>query len=113
MINIGTARQRYAPFGLGALVIGIFLLWRWKATDRGAEMIDRLTHKLPRVGDIWMKVSRRNVSADALHPADREECRWYHRLKNRWGFDDQPQDPERHQSRRGPRKEGQGLARSR
>ncbi len=55
MIDIGTHAQRYAPFVLAGLAIGIFLLWRWKATDRGAEMIDRATHNIPRIGDIWMK----------------------------------------------------------
>ncbi len=55
MIDIGTHAQRYSPFVLGGLAIGIFLLWRWKGTDRGAEVIDHATHKLPRIGDIWMK----------------------------------------------------------
>jgi type IV pilus assembly protein PilC len=55
MLEIGTHAQRYAPIGLGALLLTIFLLWRWKTTDRGAESIDRATHKLPIVGDIWMK----------------------------------------------------------
>jgi len=55
MIDIGTHAQRYSPFVLGGLAFGIFLLWRWKATDRGAEVIDHATHKLPRIGDIWMK----------------------------------------------------------
>ena len=55
MLEIGTHAQRYAPIGLGVLLLTIFLLWRWRATDRGAESIDRATHKLPIVGDIWMK----------------------------------------------------------
>src|SRR5438067_543404 len=55
MLNIGTHAQRYAPVGLGVLAVIIFLLWRWQATDSGAEAIDRATHKIPLVGDIWMK----------------------------------------------------------
>jgi type IV pilus assembly protein PilC len=55
MLNIGTHAQRYAPFGLAALALIIFLVWRWKATDRGAESIDRATHKLPLIGEIWLK----------------------------------------------------------
>src|SRR5205814_6325922 len=41
--------------GLGVLAVIIFLLWRWQATDSGADAIDRATHKLPVVGDIWLK----------------------------------------------------------
>lgn len=55
MLQIGTHAQRYAPVGLGVLAVIIFLLWRWQATDSGAEAIDRATHKIPLVGDIWMK----------------------------------------------------------
>src|SRR5436305_1370695 len=53
MLNIGTHTQRYAPIGVIALVLIAVLLWRWRATDRGAESIDRATHKIPLVGDIW------------------------------------------------------------
>jgi type IV pilus assembly protein PilC len=55
MLEIGTHAQRYAPLGLGVLAVGGFLLWRWRATDRGSEAVDRVTHKLPLIGDIWMK----------------------------------------------------------
>src|SRR5438270_1254016 len=55
MLEIGTHAQRYAPVGLIVAAAVGFLLWRWKATDRGAESIDRLTHKVPLVGDIWLK----------------------------------------------------------
>lgn len=55
MLDVGTHAQRYAPVGLVVLALTVFLLWRWKATDRGAQSIDRATHKIPLVGDIWMK----------------------------------------------------------
>jgi type IV pilus assembly protein PilC len=55
MLEMGTHAQRFAPLGLAVLAGSVLLLWRWKATDRGAEAIDRATHKLPIVGDIWMK----------------------------------------------------------
>jgi type IV pilus assembly protein PilC len=55
MLQIGTHAQRYAPVALIVLALVAFLLWRWKATDRGAEALDRATHKMPLVGDIWMK----------------------------------------------------------
>jgi type IV pilus assembly protein PilC len=55
MMNIGTHAQRYAPLGLIGTVIAVLLLWRWKASDRGAEMIDRALLSLPVVGDILLK----------------------------------------------------------
>ena len=55
MLDVGTHAQRYAPIGLAIVALAIFLLWRWKATERGAQSIDRATHKIPLVGDIWMK----------------------------------------------------------
>jgi type IV pilus assembly protein PilC len=55
MLNIGTNAQRYAPAGLVVMVIVAFLLWRWKASDKGAETIDRALLKLPMVGDILLK----------------------------------------------------------
>jgi type IV pilus assembly protein PilC len=55
MLNIGTHAQQYAPFTVVGLVVAMVLVWRWKATDRGADTIDRATHQLPVVGDIWLK----------------------------------------------------------
>src|SRR5438876_506937 len=55
MMAIGTHAQKYAPVGAIVLAVSIVLIWRWKATDRGADAIDRATHKLPVVGDIWLK----------------------------------------------------------
>jgi type IV pilus assembly protein PilC len=55
MLEVGTHAQRYAPALVLALVGAIVLVWRWKATDRGADTIDRATHHLPIVGDIWLK----------------------------------------------------------
>lgn len=55
MLSVGTHIQRYAVFVLAALVVAIFLIMRWRATDRGAAAVDDLTHKFPVVGDIWLK----------------------------------------------------------
>jgi type IV pilus assembly protein PilC len=52
---MGTHAQRYAPVALVIMALATFLLWRWKASDQGAHTIDWATHKLPLVGDIWMK----------------------------------------------------------
>jgi type IV pilus assembly protein PilC len=55
MLDIGTHAQRYAPFALVVVVVMIALLLRWKATDRGAEKIDRTMLGMPVVGDILLK----------------------------------------------------------
>jgi type IV pilus assembly protein PilC len=55
MLNIGTHAQRYAPAGVIGIVVIVLLLWRWKASDRGAETIDRVLLSLPMVGDILLK----------------------------------------------------------
>ena len=55
MLNVGTHAQRYAPLGLVVLVVAAFLLWRWKATDKGAETIDGALLKAPVVGNILLK----------------------------------------------------------
>lgn len=55
MLALGTHAQRYAPIFVIVVVIVATLVWRWRATDRGAATIDRATHKLPVVGDIWLK----------------------------------------------------------
>ena len=55
MLNIGVAAQKYAPFVLTGLVVGGFLLWRWKETDRGADRIDRVILSMPLLGDIRIK----------------------------------------------------------
>lgn len=55
MLNIGTHAQQYAPVGLIVLVVAAVVIWRWKATDKGADAVDRVTHQMPVVGDIWLK----------------------------------------------------------
>lgn len=55
MLNIGTHAQRYAPIGIIGLIVFVLLLWRWKASDHGAETIDRALLSLPLVGDILLK----------------------------------------------------------
>ena len=41
MLDIGTHAQRYGPIAAVGLVVAGFLIWRWKASDRGAEQVDR------------------------------------------------------------------------
>ena len=55
MLDVGTHMQQYAPFAAVVIVAAVFLIWRWKATDRGAEQIDRAILRSPVVGDIFLK----------------------------------------------------------
>jgi type IV pilus assembly protein PilC len=55
MLDIGTHTQRYGPVAAVVLVGVVFLLWQWKASDRGAEHVDRALLGLPVVGDILLK----------------------------------------------------------
>jgi len=55
MLEVGTHAQRYAPIAAVLLVVAMFLVYRWKATDRGAEQIDSATLRTPVVGDIFLK----------------------------------------------------------
>jgi type IV pilus assembly protein PilC len=55
MLTVGEAAQKYAPYGFIGLVVAVFVLWRWKDTDRGADRIDRAILGLPLLGDIRLK----------------------------------------------------------
>jgi len=55
MLAVGQNAQKYFPFILVGLVITVFVLWRWKDTDRGADQIDRVILGLPLLGGIRLK----------------------------------------------------------
>jgi type IV pilus assembly protein PilC len=55
MLTIGLGAQKYAVFVIAGLVGLLFLIWRWKSTDRGAEAIDKVLLGMPVVGDIRLK----------------------------------------------------------
>ena len=55
MLDMGTHAQRYGPIAGLIFVIAVFLAWRWKATDRGAETIDHALLRFPVIGDIVLK----------------------------------------------------------
>ena len=55
MLKVGVAAQKYTPFAVVGLVLAIFLLWRWKETERGADRIDRVILGTPLLGDIRLK----------------------------------------------------------
>jgi type IV pilus assembly protein PilC len=86
MLALGTHAQRYAPIGAVVLAVVIFLLWRWKATDRGAERVDTALLNLPVVGDIML-----------THASD--SVGWRHAARALFGnggrLHEKPQDTER------------------
>jgi type IV pilus assembly protein PilC len=55
MLAVGQHAQKYAPFVLVGLVVGIFILWRWKETDRGGDQVDRVILATPLLGEIRLK----------------------------------------------------------
>ncbi len=55
MLAIGTAAQKYFVFILLGIALVIFLAWRWKQSDRGAQTIDHVRLRLPLLGGVWLK----------------------------------------------------------
>jgi type IV pilus assembly protein PilC len=55
MLAVGTAAQKYVLFFVAGLALFLFLMWRWKNTDQGAETIDKFMMAFPLLGDIRMK----------------------------------------------------------
>src|ERR1700684_2686643 len=47
MLAVGQNAQKYFPFVISGLVLGGFVLWQWRKTDRGADQIDRFILSLP------------------------------------------------------------------
>jgi type IV pilus assembly protein PilC len=62
MLAVGLNAQKYAWVAILVLVVGGFLVWHWKQTDRGAEQIDRFLLSLPLVGEIRLKYQVANFS---------------------------------------------------
>ena len=62
MLAVGLNAQKYAWAAALALVVGGFLIWRWKQSDRGAEQIDKFLLALPLVGEIRLKYQVANFS---------------------------------------------------
>jgi type IV pilus assembly protein PilC len=62
MLSLGLHAQKYAWAVAAGLVVAVFLLWRWKQSDRGAETIDRTMLALPLIGEIRLKYQVANFS---------------------------------------------------
>ena len=55
MLSVGTFARKYILLVVVGLAASIFLMWRWKNTDRGAAQIDRVVLSLPLLGQIVLK----------------------------------------------------------
>jgi type IV pilus assembly protein PilC len=55
MLSIGQFAQKYAPVILVAVVLLVFLFWRWQKTENGSRWIDNLRLRVPLIGAIWLK----------------------------------------------------------
>jgi type IV pilus assembly protein PilC len=55
MLSVGVNAQKYFPFFAIAVVLGGFVFWQWRKTDRGGDQIDRMILSLPLLGDIRLK----------------------------------------------------------
>src|ERR1700734_3509028 len=55
MLALGQNAQKYFPFLVVGFVLGGFIFWQWRKTDRGADQIDRVILSLPLLGDIRLK----------------------------------------------------------
>jgi type IV pilus assembly protein PilC len=62
MLSLGLNAQKYGWVVLLVAAAAVFLLWRWKQSDRGAERIDRFLLSLPLVGEIRLKYQVANFS---------------------------------------------------
>ena len=62
MLAVGTHAQRFAPLVGIAVVVGVLMLWQWKKTDRGSELVDRMVLRMPMLGDVWLKYQVANFS---------------------------------------------------
>jgi len=62
MLAVGNHAQKYAPIAGIAFGLLVVILWRWRATDRGAETLDRALLAAPLLGDIWLKYQVANFS---------------------------------------------------
>jgi type IV pilus assembly protein PilC len=55
MLAVGNHIQTYLPYGLVALAVGAFLLFRWSKSESGANAMDTLRVRTPIFGSIWLK----------------------------------------------------------
>ncbi|MGA8538464.1 MAG: type II secretion system F family protein, partial [Terriglobales bacterium] len=62
MLSLGLHAQKYGWMVLVAGVVAVFLLLRWKRSDKGAERVDKILLSLPLLGEIRLKYQVANFS---------------------------------------------------
>ena len=62
MLSIGLKAQKYGWLVVLGGAVAVFLLLRWKRSDKGAERIDRILLALPLIGEIRLKYQVANFS---------------------------------------------------
>lgn len=55
MLQVGLVIQKRFLAVLAGLLLLAALLWRWKQSDRGAQVLDRVRLNLPLIGGVWLK----------------------------------------------------------
>ena len=85
------------------------LVWRWKNTDRGSEIIDGAMLKMPVLGDILAEVSGGQLRAHAFDAAG-GGLPLVPSLETAARFDEQPAHSQRHHGSAMRVREGQTLA---
>jgi len=55
LLHVGNIAQDYGIYIAVAVVITVFLLFRWSKTDAGALMVDRFRLAIPLFGQVWLK----------------------------------------------------------
>lgn len=55
LVTLTVTYRPYVAGALGVFIVSIVSLWFWSRTDAGGLAVDRLTLKLPVIGDTWIK----------------------------------------------------------
>ncbi len=55
MLAVGNFAQHYGLYAGAALVLAMFLLYRWSQTDAGSTAVDRIRLAIPTLGTIWLR----------------------------------------------------------
>ncbi len=55
MLSAGSVAQKYFLVFIGAVLLAVAGIWRWKQSDRGAAAFDQTRLRIPLLGGIWLK----------------------------------------------------------
>jgi len=63
LMAVSTAFRKYFPFIVVGAIVGLFLFRRWKKTERGRDIVDRLKLKIPIFGPLFHKMALARFSS--------------------------------------------------